>query len=122
MSKSTPKLPVRGFSESQTPFDAAPTALAGRGQDQGQPLGRMTLGSGGRLLIPSDVRAALGIREGDTLLATLVEGELRLTPLATAVQRAQAFVRATTSVHTEGVVEEFLREKRYEQMLEDLKG
>lgn len=110
--------PLRGFSDSQTPFSAA-----AEHRDQAvRPAGKLTIGSGGRLVIPADVRALLGLREGDALVATVVDGELRLMPVATAVQRAQAYVRATVGTVKESVVDEFLREKRAEQALEDLKG
>ena len=51
------------------------------------------IGSGGRFVIPGEVRSALGIRVGDTLILVLEpDGLLLLTP-DQAIRRAQALVR-----------------------------
>jgi antitoxin PrlF len=48
---------------------------------------------GGRLVIPSAYRKALGLKPGDEVLLSLEEGELRLVSTRQAVARAQAMVR-----------------------------
>jgi AbrB family looped-hinge helix DNA binding protein len=107
-----------GFGESQSNFDGAPLMPI----PVATPIGKLTLGSGGRLVIPADVRTTLRLREGDTLVASIINGELHLLPVSTAVERAQAYVRETIGTFKESVVDEFIREKRYEQMLEDMKN
>src|SRR5690606_27453877 len=47
----------------------------------------------GRIILPAELRALLGIREGDTLTTQVVDGEIRLVPLQTAIRRAQQLVR-----------------------------
>jgi len=51
------------------------------------------VGPSGRIVIPVAFRAAMGIGEGDTLIARVVDGELRLISPAMAVRRAQRAVR-----------------------------
>jgi AbrB family looped-hinge helix DNA binding protein len=48
---------------------------------------------GGKLVIPAAMRRQLGIASGDTVLVGIEERELRIRPLAKAVERAQAIVR-----------------------------
>lgn len=67
----------------------------------------------GRILLPIEIRAALDIREGDTLAAELVDGELRLMPLQTAVRRAQELVRQFVPEGT-SLVDLLLDERRAE--------
>jgi AbrB family looped-hinge helix DNA binding protein len=110
-----------GFSDSQATFEhAAPSATST--VVEAYAVGKITLGSGGRLVIPADVRARLGLQDGDALVASIVNGELHLLPVATAVQRAQAYVRETIGTFKDSVVDEFIREKRAEQVREDLQN
>lgn len=51
------------------------------------------LGAGGRLVIPGEFRAALGIAPGDTVIMVLESDGLRLLTPEQAVARAQALVR-----------------------------
>lgn len=48
---------------------------------------------GGRLVIPSAYRKALGLKPGDEVLLSLEDGELRIINTRQAVARAQALVR-----------------------------
>lgn len=94
------------------------------GIDQASPSkslrGRLTVGQGGRVLVPAEMRAALGVAEGDTLLATLEDGELRLTSVASAVARAQAIVRQFVPAGV-SLVDELLAERRREVERENAK-
>lgn len=71
--------------------------------------------TGGRIIIPSHLRHALGLAPGDTVVLHLEEeGEtLRLVPLKTAIRRFQDAVRQLVP---EGVnlVDEFIAERRAE--------
>ncbi len=74
---------------------------------------RLEVKEGGRLLLPAELRSELGIREGDTLMAELVDGELRLMSQATAVKRAQEMVRQWIPAGS-NVVDDFIAERRRE--------
>ena len=65
----------------------------------------------GRVLIPADVRAALGLSEGDLLSLKVESGEIRLFDRTQALQRAQQIARRFKKPG-ESVVNEFLRERR----------
>lgn len=114
-----------GFGEErQTPFAQAPT-LSGTprafGQADEADLGsdRLKVGPGGRVVIPAAMREAMGVAEGDTLLATLVDGELRLLSMQGALQRARAIVRAVIPAGGPSVVDELIADRRREQAQED---
>lgn len=47
---------------------------------------------GGRVVIPAGYRHALGLKEGDEVLLSLVEGEVRLTTRLHELRRAQEWV------------------------------
>ena len=49
----------------------------------------------GRVVIPAIFRAAMQVKEGDRLMARVVDGELRLITPRTAVRLAQRLVRET---------------------------
>jgi len=51
------------------------------------------LGEGGRVVIPSAFRRALGIQSGDDLIMILENDELRIMSPRRAIARAQALVR-----------------------------
>ncbi len=51
------------------------------------------LSGGGRIVLPAQMRADLGIKEGDELLLTAVNGEIHITPKALALQNALNMVR-----------------------------
>ena len=76
------------------------------------------LGPGGRVVIPADIRDAMGMKQGDALLVSLENNELRLVTLAASVRELQAI---TNKYHRKGVslVDEFIAEKRAEQARED---
>jgi AbrB family looped-hinge helix DNA binding protein len=51
--------------------------------------GRLKLGPGGRVVVPADMREAMGLNEGDVLLATYANGQVTLVPQKLALKRAQ---------------------------------
>jgi AbrB family looped-hinge helix DNA binding protein len=71
------------------------------------------LGSNGRLVIPSDYRQALGLKDGDNVIITLEPAGLRVTTPELAIKQAQALVRQYVP---EGIslVDELLEERRRE--------
>ena len=83
---------------------------------------RLKIGPGGRVVIPAEMRQAMGAAEGDTLLASLVDGELRLLSTRSAVMRAQAMVRQFIPPGGPSVVDELIADRRREQALENEKN
>lgn len=67
--------------------------------------------SGGRVQLPADVRRALSLSDGDTILIEVVEGEVRLRPLREAVRRIQELVRPYI-IEGQSVVDELIAERR----------
>lgn len=65
----------------------------------------------GRVLIPVDVRADLGLAEGMTLSLRVQDGEIRLFDRAHALRRAQE-IAARYKKPGEDVAEELIRERR----------
>jgi len=51
------------------------------------------MSEGGRVVVPIEIRKALGLQEGDAVLWELVDGEARLTTRRERIRRAQALVR-----------------------------
>jgi len=54
---------------------------------------RGRLVSGGRLQLPAEMRKALSLGDGDTVLLEMVAGEIHVRPLRDAVSRVQARLR-----------------------------
>lgn len=65
----------------------------------------------GRVLIPVDVRADLGLAEGMTLSLRVQDGEIRLFDRANALRRAQQ-IAAKYKKPSESVVDELISERR----------
>jgi len=73
----------------------------------------LTIASNGRVVIPANMRAELGLKDGDKLIARVVDGAVILEPIDVAVRRVQASVRKYVP---EGVslVDELIAERRAE--------
>ena len=67
----------------------------------------------GRVVIPAEYRRALGLREGDSIVVLLDDGELRILTRAEAIRRAREIVMTHTK-GTGSMVEELLAERRAE--------
>lgn len=73
----------------------------------------LTIAPNGRLVIPANMRAELGLQGGDRLVARVVDGAIVLEPLDAAIRRAQAAV-ARYVPQGSGLVEELIAERRAE--------
>ena len=71
----------------------------------------LQLGPGGRVVIPSEMRSAMNLKTGDTLLATLEDGELSLVTLHASVLELHAITRKYVPDGV-SVVDEFLAERK----------
>ncbi len=67
----------------------------------------------GRVLIPAELRRALGLKPDEPLSVYQVDGELRIVSRMQGIRRAQA-IAAKYKRPDVGVVDEFIAEKRKE--------
>lgn len=91
---------------------AADAAVSGESDVTLEPA-KLRLGPDGRVLIPAAFREALGLSEGDILIASIDDGALNLLTRRAAVKRAQAIVRQFVP---DGVslVDEIIEDRRRE--------
>ncbi len=68
---------------------------------------------GGRLVIPSAYRKALGLKPGDEVLLSLEDGEIRVISTRRAVARAQSLVRRYIPKGSK-LSEELIKDRREE--------
>jgi bifunctional DNA-binding transcriptional regulator/antitoxin component of YhaV-PrlF toxin-antitoxin module len=68
----------------------------------------------GRLVVPAELRAQLGLDGPGELLMTVVDGELRAMTRATAIRKAQEIVRAHIKPGSPSMLDELLAERRAE--------
>jgi len=89
-----------GVAEASTPFDSQRAVT-------------LRVAPNGRVVIPAGLRDALGLDDNPVLIARLEDGELRLTPPAVALRKAQALARTLVP---EGVslADELVAERRSE--------
>jgi bifunctional DNA-binding transcriptional regulator/antitoxin component of YhaV-PrlF toxin-antitoxin module len=81
----------QGFAEApQMAFDATEAHRPGFGLANRL---RLTLGPGGRVVVPAALREAMEVTEGDTLLAWIEEGELHLLSPRVGARQAQAMLK-----------------------------
>lgn len=76
---------------------------------------QMKMSDGGRVVIPAEIRRSLGLKEGDTVLFELRDGEAVITTRRARIARAQAMFQAWCP-REEGrsLVDEFIAERRRE--------
>ena len=74
---------------------------------------RITVDSGGRVVVPAGFRRALGIRTGQEILMTLDDGFVRLQTIDAALERVRAIARSKRKGRN-SVVAEFIAERRAE--------
>jgi AbrB family looped-hinge helix DNA binding protein len=77
------------------------------------PQATLTIAANGRVVIPANMRAELGLYGGGQVVARLVDGAVVLEPVAAAVRRAQAMVRRYIPQGT-GLVDELIADRRAE--------
>lgn len=75
--------------------------------------GRARIGSGGRLVIPAEIRRELGMNEGEPVVMRVEDGELRIWTLSEGIRRAQA-IASTYVIPGKSIVDELIAERRAE--------
>ncbi len=102
-----------GFAEEHVRFTGAPPSTFAEEDST-----TLTVGPAGRVLIPAELRSAMGITEGDGLIATLDGQELHLMSTKAALKKAQAMVSEYVPASV-SLVDELLAERRREFELEE---
>ena len=75
----------------------------------------MKMSEGGRVVVPAEIRKALNLKDGDTVLWELRDGEARMTTRLARLEQARALVdKYCPAVPGESVVDEFIAERRAE--------
>lgn len=90
-----------------TKVSDAPLVTSGRNSNRAQ------IGSSGQITIPDAVIKALSLKEGDVLIVTAEDDEIRLMTIPTAVRKAQAIVRQYVPAGV-SLVDELLEDRRRE--------
>lgn len=78
---------------------------------------RVKMTGGGRIVIPSNFRRAMGIQEGDDLILRMENGELRLLTVKQSVEQAQQIFRQYVPKN-KSLVNELIAERRNEAKYE----
>ena len=78
----------------------------------------LRLGPGGRVVIPADMREAMGLKQGDALIAKLSGSELTLVTLMGMVNGLQAITNRRVPANV-SLVDEFIAEKRADAAREE---
>lgn len=73
----------------------------------------MKMSEGGRVVIPSEIRQAMDIKEGDTVLWELRDGKAMLTTRMAQLREAQAMVRKFVPTGV-SLADELIAERRAE--------
>jgi AbrB family looped-hinge helix DNA binding protein len=74
---------------------------------------RVTIGPGGRIVIPAGFRKELGVKVGDQVVVDLKNGDLRVRSLDAVIGRAQALVRQYVPDDV-SLVDELIADRRAE--------
>lgn len=79
-----------------------------------------TMSQGGRVVVPKPLREKLGVKEGDEVIWTEVDGQIVLTSRKLQVERAQRFFAELMADYKGGsLVDELIAERRAEAARED---
>ena len=74
---------------------------------------RLKVDAAGRVLIPAEMRASMGLSEGGTVLAWLEQGELHVVGTEVAAKQAQQIVRARIGSNV-NLADELIADRRAE--------
>lgn len=98
--------------------EEAGTDAANRRNEASEPLYfQIEMTESGRILLPADIRNAMGVAEGDVLSGTVKDGELRLMSRDTAIRHIQSLVRKYVPKGV-SLVDDLIAERRSENARE----
>ncbi len=99
----------KGFSEDKQ------QPLAASAELQSVPYARLKIDSAGRIVIPAEMRAAMMVKPGDTITATVENGVFRITSPEVALARVRMFAEEFKARHPGvSVVDELIADRREE--------
>jgi AbrB family looped-hinge helix DNA binding protein len=75
---------------------------------------QMKMSESGRVVIPIEIRQALGLKEGDMVLFEQLDGEARITTRQAQLRRAQELFRQYVPVGSPSLADELIAERRAE--------
>ena len=75
--------------------------------------------SGGKIVIPAELRRALGIETGDSLVIACEDGKLIIRTYDQVVKEVQSWVRASLPDDGRSLVDELIADRRAEAARED---
>ena len=79
-----------------------------------------TMSQGGRVVVPKSYREKLGVKEGDEVIWTEIDGQIVLTSRLRQIERAQRFFDVLMADYKGGsLVDELIAERRAEAAGED---
>lgn len=81
---------------------------------------KVRVGEQGRVVIPAELRKALGIKPGETLVARVEDGRLVLEPQAAILARVRSWFAGTPPGVS--LVDELIAERREEARREEAEG
>jgi AbrB family looped-hinge helix DNA binding protein len=79
----------------------------------------MKMSEGGRVVIPVEIRQAMGLKEGDTVLWDYADGTAHLTTRSQRIKQAQTVLRQYVPAGV-SLVDELIAERRVEGRAEGL--
>jgi AbrB family looped-hinge helix DNA binding protein len=80
------------------------------------------MSKGGRVVVPAEVRRALGVSEGETLVGELRDGEFVLTTKRARLEAARALFQKYFPPGGPSLADELIAERRAETAREDADG
>ena len=80
---------------------------------------QMKMSEVGRVVIPAEIRHSMGLKEGDTVLFDLRDGEVVLTTRKARLARARAMFRQYVPAGSPSLADELIAERRAEAMREE---
>ena len=109
---------TRGFKERrQKPYAGKTPAKGARGAatpaPPEPPRARVTLGPGGRFVIPKKLRQAMEVEVGDSMTAKVVDGELRVMGSKAGLRKVQEMIARRVPPGV-SLVDELLKDRRRE--------
>jgi bifunctional DNA-binding transcriptional regulator/antitoxin component of YhaV-PrlF toxin-antitoxin module len=103
--------PRKGFSEEASDYRAASPRVAKPVRlSDGTTVYTMRVGPKGRVLLPSDLRAAMNVAEGDLIVGSLKEGVLRIETQRQAIRNIQE--QLPQKGRGKSLVDELIAERR----------